>query len=100
MVETNKATTEFNAEGPNPKPGYYATRYKTDTAFAERERERARGKYKSLPNEKKAEIIAQKTAKYFSSPEIQERQRRTSREYYHKKKAALQVERSQVGLVF
>lgn len=97
---SDATTSEVSADGQNPKPGYYATRYKTDTAFAERERERARGKYQNLPDDKKANIIAKKTAKYFDSPEIQERQRRTSREYHHKKKVALQVERSKVSLVF
>jgi hypothetical protein len=60
MAENDKATTELCADSPNPKPGYFATRYKTDTTVAEREQKRARGKYKSLPDDKKAKIIAQK----------------------------------------
>jgi hypothetical protein len=97
MAKTDKATTELSADSPNPKISYCARRYKTDQEFAERHKERVRANYKNMSEDKKAKLIAKKTAKYFDSPEIQERQRQTSREYYHKKKAAIEVERSRVS---
>jgi hypothetical protein len=92
--------TELGADSANPKPGYYATRYKNDPEFAERERARYKAKYHSMPEDEKAQLIAKRIEKYKASPEIQARQRRTSREYYHKKKAAIQVECSKDSLVF
>jgi hypothetical protein len=53
-----------------------------------------------MPEDKRAELLAEQTARYFSSPEIQERQRRTSREYYHRKKAAMQVSQTATTLAF
>jgi hypothetical protein len=94
------ATTKLGAESTNPKPRYYATRYKNDADFAERERARYKAKYYNMPEDEKAEFIAKRIEKYKASPEIQARQRRTSREYYHKKKAALDVEHTKVSLIF
>jgi hypothetical protein len=94
------AITELSASGQNPKPGYYATRYNSDPVFAERERARYKAKYHRMPEDEKAQLIAKRIEKYKASPEIQARQRQTSREYYHKKKTAIQVESSKDSLVF
>jgi hypothetical protein len=86
---TDTTTTVPRAESPTTQWSSFINRYRADADFAKRHREKVNAAYRSMPEGKKVELIAKKTAKYFDSPKIQERQRRTSREYYHQKKAAL-----------
>lgn len=97
---TDVVTTDLSAETPVIKLGYFGTRYRKDAEFAEQQRKRVKAAYLAMPEDKKAELIAKKVEIYKASPEIQERQRRTSREYYHRKKAASQVIHSATSLVF